>query len=227
MIISDVDKKYNDLVVFEKLNLTIKDHEITAILGPSGCGKTTLLNIISKTTDYSGTIEGNDGKISYLFQSQRLLSNLTVKKNIEYVLRSYLDKQEREKVTNDILKKVELTEFANYYPSQLSGGMAQRVSIARAFAYDSDIMLMDEPFKGLDISLKKKIIDVFLRLYTSDKKTTLFVTHDIDDALIMANRIIVLSSDGKIVLDETINEPFDERDVGMYGDLRAKIYQAI
>ncbi len=227
MIISDVDKKYNDLVVFEKLNLTIKDHEITAILGPSGCGKTTLLNIISKTTDYSGTIEGNDGKISYLFQSQRLLSNLTVKKNIEYVLRSYLDKQEREKVTNDILKKVELTEFANYYPSQLSGGMAQRVSIARAFAYDSDIMLMDEPFKGLDISLKKKIIDVFLRLYKSDKKTTLFVTHDIDDALIMANRIIVLSSDGKIVLDETINEPFDERDVGMYGDLRAKIYQAI
>lgn len=227
MIISDVDKKYNDLVVFEKLNLTIKDHEITAILGPSGCGKTTLLNIISKTTDYSGTIEGNDGKISYLFQSQRLLSNLTVKKNIEYVLRSYLDKQEREKVTNDILKKVELTEFANYYPSQLSGGMAQRVSIARAFAYDSDIMLMDEPFKGLDISLKKKIIDVFLRLYKSDKKTTLFVTHDIDDALIMANRIIVLSSDGKIVLDETINEPFDERDVGMYGDLRAKIYQTI
>lgn len=227
MIISDVDKKYNDLVVFEKLNLTIKDHEITAILGPSGCGKTTLLNIISKTTDYSGTIEGNDGKISYLFQSQRLLSNLTVKKNIEYVLKSYLDKQEREKVTNDILKKVELTEFANYYPSQLSGGMAQRVSIARAFAYDSDIMLMDEPFKGLDISLKKKIIDVFLRLYKSDKKTTLFVTHDIDDALIMANRIIVLSSDGKIVLDETINEPFDERDVGMYGDLRAKIYQAI
>ena len=227
MIISDVDKKYNDLVVFEKLNLTIKDHEITAILGPSGCGKTTLLNIISKTTDYSGTIEGNDGKISYLFQSQRLLSNLTVKKNIEYVLRSYLDKQEREKVTNDILKKVELTEFANYYPSQLSGGMAQRVSIARAFAYDSDIMLMDEPFKGLDISLKKKIIGVFLRLYKSDKKTTLFVTHDIDDALIMANRIIVLSSDGKIVLDETINEPFDERDVGMYGDLRAKIYQAI
>lgn len=227
MNLQNIKKNFGDTIVFSDFSTHIDDNKITAILGPSGCGKTTLLNIIGGLTEYEGTVQRPEGNISYLFQSLRLLPNLTVEKNIDYVLRSYMPKEERRKVVSDLLEKVGLQSYEKFYPAQLSGGMAQRVSIARAFAYDANILLMDEPFKGLDISLKKKIIEIFVKLYEENNRTTLFVTHDIDDALLLADRILVLNSDGKIVVDETIGTPIRERDISSYGILRKKIYDAI
>ena len=227
MILQHIQKKYDENIVFSDFSLEIAENSIIAILGASGCGKTTLLNIIGGLTDYSGTIKKEPGNISYLFQTQRLIPNLTVEKNIDYVLRSYLNKEERKKVIDDYLEKVGLTEYKRYYPAQLSGGMAQRVSIARAFAFDSTLLLMDEPFKGLDIALKKKIIEIFISLYEQSKRTTVFVTHDIDDALLLADRIVVLEKGGNISVDAFIDTPINKRDLSSFGDLRQKIYDAI
>ncbi len=107
------------------------------------------------------------------------------------------------------------------YPKQLSGGMAQRVSLARAFVYPSKILLMDEPFKGLDISLKKHIIKIFQDLFNNDKKTTIFVTHDIEEALLLADRIIVLGDGGIILLDKEL----ESRDDALISNLRRNIYK--
>jgi NitT/TauT family transport system ATP-binding protein len=166
--------------------------------------------------------------ISYIFQNQRLLNNLTVEKNLEYVLKnSGIDKKEIPQKIEEMLKKVKLEDNAKMYPKQLSGGMSQRVSLARAFVYPSKILLMDEPFKGLDISLKKHIIATFKELYSYDAKTTIFVTHDIEEALMLGDRILVLGDNGKIILDREIAESIFERKISAMGELREDIYKII
>ena len=122
----------------------------------------------------------------------------------------------------NILNKTELLTEKDSYPSSLSGGMAQRLSLARAFAYKSDILLMDEPFKGLDISLKKRIIAVFSDLYSTDPKTTVFVTHDIDEAILLADKIIVLGNNS-IVYEKNLHSE-STRNLIDYSDLKEEIY---
>ncbi|NCA91988.1 ABC transporter ATP-binding protein [bacterium] len=204
MLLSNITKKYGDLTVFDDFSIDFVEGEVCGILGASGCGKTTLLNIIAGITDYQGKID-TKYKTSYIFQSTRLLDNLTVFKNLEYVLSgSGLSKEEVSCKIELMLKSVSLWEERNKYPRQLSGGMRQRVSLARAFIYDAPVLLMDEPFKGLDISLKKQIVSLFNRLLQTYKKTTIFVTHDLDDAIALCDRIIVLGIGGKIIIDETV-----------------------
>lgn len=227
MRLDGINKAYGDNVVFRDFGMEIEENKILALLGASGCGKTTLLNIISGVTEFDGTVEKNGDRVSYMFQQPRLIPNLTVYKNLEYVLKANCGKEERSQRIEEILKKVELWDSRNKYPSELSGGMNQRVSLARAFVYDAPLLLMDEPFKGLDISLKKRIIDVFKKLYSSDNRTTVFVTHDIDDAFLLADRIVVLEKGGRLLEDVSISEPFDEREVGSYGELKARIYASI
>lgn len=207
MKIEGLNYNHGTLKLFNNFNLSITNGKVTSILGPSGCGKTTLLNIIA------GAISSYSGKVilppkttmSYIFQDSRLLPWRTVKENIQLVLEK---QQENQLKVNHYLKELELYQFKNYYPHQLSGGMKQRCSIARAFAFPSNMILMDEPFKGLDLALKLNLIDFFNRLWREDERTSIFVTHDIQDALLLGDEIIVLSKK-PTTLFKTYKNPLD------------------
>ncbi len=194
--IQNLEKSYGKLNVFKNFTMRIPKSKITCILGPSGCGKTTLLNILSGILQPdSGSILGIEKQtISYLFQEPRLLDWKTVRGNIEFVLKGTHSKKERHALASKYIRIVGLQNFEDYYPSQLSGGMIQRVAIARAFAYPSEILLMDEPFKGLDIHMKKSVMHAFINLWEKDLRTVLFVTHDIEDAVSLGDEIYLLSS---------------------------------
>ena len=197
--LNNVTKKYNNNVIFESLSFTFKENEITCIMGASGVGKTTLVRMIAGLTNYDGNITNVD-KISYIFQEDRLIPNLTVYQNLEYVIKGiYKEKETRNEIINNILDKIELKEYASYYPSELSGGMAQRVSIARAFIYPSDVLIMDEPFKQMDKELKDKIISEFLSLLKENKRTVIYITHDLEEAKSITNNIYVIENKSLIV----------------------------
>lgn len=191
----NINKSYDGLSIFEDFNIEFQEGKISCILGPSGCGKTTLLNIIGGLIKIdSGTMEGFEGKsFSYIFQEPRLLPWKTVEDNIDFVLSRELSYSERKEKIESLLKLVELEDYANYYPSQLSGGMSQRVSIARAFAVSSQIILMDEPLSGLDQSLKQNILKHFKEIWAKDRRTVLYVTHDNDEATILGDEMFVFS----------------------------------
>ena len=191
--IRNLCKTYGNLTVYDNFNLEIEEGKVTCILGESGSGKTTLLNCIARLTDFSGEIP--ELKCSYVFQSPRLVPNLTVYKNLSLVL------NDSEKI-NAILQKVRLSEKANEYPRNLSGGQAQIAGLARAFLAVSDIILLDEPFASLDLKLKTEMERLFFEIRKADNRTALFVTHDIDEAINVADRIIVLKG-GKTVFDYT------------------------
>lgn len=198
----NVSKKYANTPVYENFSLEIEEGKITCLLGASGCGKTTLLNMLAGLTPYEGKIGNVPERISYIFQEERLLPNLTVKQNVALVLGKKADG----KKISEMLEKVELSGKEDAYPAELSGGQAQRVSIARAFAYPSGLILMDEPFSSLDTALKIRLIDVFCRLWREKKRTAVFVTHDAEEAYMLAHRAVLLD-EGKVVADISENDP--------------------
>lgn len=202
--LNDIYKSYDGNVIYFAFSLSVREGVTTGLLGPSGCGKTTLLNMIGGLVrPEKGEVTGVDGKtFSYIFQEPRLLPWLTVRQNLEFVLPG---KEASEKI-DYFLQLVELQDFADYYPSKLSGGMSQRVSIARAFAMPSDIILMDEPFSGIDVNLKKNIVNKFLQICESDRRTVIYVTHDIDEALEISDDIFVLSK-------SPVNVVFERQDI--------------
>jgi NitT/TauT family transport system ATP-binding protein len=204
--IKDLNKSFNGITLFKDFNLSLAESTITCILGPSGCGKSTLLNIIGKVIlPDSGSLIGFDDKIfSYIFQEPRLLPWKTVRGNIEFVLGGNMSPSQRRSEADRLIHKVQLEGFANYYPSQLSGGMRQRVSIARAFACHSDIILMDEPLNGLDASLKQNMIEWFSQIWKEDRRTVIFVTHNVDEAQLLGDEIIVLSNPPVQVVKRTL-----------------------
>lgn len=191
-----VGKKYGEISVYDGFSLEIEAGKITCLLGPSGCGKTTLLNILAGLVPYEGEIRNIPRRISYIFQEERLLPNLTVRQNIRFVL----GKGARDEDIDSVLEKVELRDKADAYPAELSGGQAQRVSIARAFLYPSELILMDEPFSSLDTALKIRLIDEFIRLWREEKRTAVFVTHDAEEAYMLAHRALILKN-GAITAD--------------------------
>lgn len=193
MKLVNVTKRYGENTVFQDFNLEIAEGEILCILGPSGSGKTTLLNILSGLCSFIGEKENVPQKPSYIFQEPRLLPNLTVEENLRYVGGMVED-------IDKILQQIGLKEKKNSRPKQLSGGEKQRVAIARAFLYNAPLILMDEPFSSLDTPLKIKTAQLFASLWKERKSTAVFVTHDIEEALMLAHRIVVLDS-GKIVAD--------------------------
>lgn len=215
--IDNLNKKYDEISLFRDFSISFTESIITCILGPSGCGKTTLLNIIGGIIrPDKGNLSGFEGKVmSYIFQDPRLLLWKTVRGNIEFVMNSDMPDKERHKESDRLIRLVELEGFDGYYPSQLSGGMRQRVSIARAFACHSDIILMDEPLKGLDIALKQNMIRSFTRIWKTDRRTVIFVTHDVGEALMLGEEIMVMSRPPvEIVAHEINHEPFENRRSG-------------
>lgn len=197
--IRDLIKKFNDHYVFNNLNLDIESDKITVILGKSGCGKTTLLRLISNLEKYdSGSINTNNLKFSYVFQEPRLFPWLTVFENIQAITNLPSDEIYR------MIRMVDLEKFSNSYPDELSGGMKSRVSLARAFAYKPNFLLMDEPFSNLDDFTRVKMQEELLKLYNKENVGILFVTHNIDEALTIADKIIVLK-EGKIYSSCNIN----------------------
>jgi NitT/TauT family transport system ATP-binding protein len=217
MEIKGLYKSYNSLIVFQDLDMRFQENSITCILGPSGCGKTTLLNIISGLTgDYSGRVLGfEDKSFSYIFEEPRLLEWKSVYENMDFALSSAYAKEERKDKIWHYLEMVGLLEFRDYYPRRLSGGMAQRVSAARAFAYPSDILLMDEPFKKLDFRTRVNLIESFLKIWELDRRTVVFVTHSIDEAVLLGNRVYVLSTrPAKVKRSLDIDYPQSQRSLG-------------
>lgn len=183
------------MLVLDDLSIDFPEHKTTCILGPSGCGKTTLLNIIAGIIDSDrGVVIGFDNKdISFVFQEDRLIDWKNVKDNISFVLEGRMDKGQIEINIDKYLRLVNLEEYKYYYPRRLSGGMRQRISILRSFAYPSDVMLMDEPFKSLDVNNKQIVMDFFKELNDKEDKTSILVTHDVEEAINLADCIIILS----------------------------------
>jgi sulfonate transport system ATP-binding protein len=203
--IENVSKRFaNGFIALDDLNLTVDQGEIVSLVGTSGCGKSTLLRIISGL-EYPTVgevfiddelINSPHPKIGLIFQEPRLMPWLTVRENVEFGLDTLpnikFNRLERRDLVDRILERVSLTEFANTLPRQLSGGMAQRVAIARALITKPSILLLDEPFSALDAFIRMKLQDHLLSIWDYDRPTLILVTHDIEEALVLSDRIIVL-----------------------------------
>lgn len=209
----------DSLCAYEKVSFEVQPSEFVCLLGPSGCGKTTLLKTIagletpSEGELFVGSSADNfEPEISMVFQEQGLFPWMTVYKNLAFILQNNpsFSSQEISGLVNEYLGKVGLEKFSSYYPHQLSGGMKQRVSIARAFCTRPEILLMDEPFVFLDFQTRLNLHALLLNLWQSYKKTVVFVTHDIEEAVLLADKVFVMSArPGKIkeIINVTLERP--------------------
>ncbi|MEJ8572483.1 ABC transporter ATP-binding protein [Microbaculum marinum] len=195
----------------EPIDLSVEDNDFITILGPSGCGKSTLLRIIAGLDQpTSGTVELDGQRVSrpgadrgMVFQSYTLFPWLTVKQNICFGLREKgMAKAEQDHIAARFMEEVGLTAFASHFPRMLSGGMQQRTALARALANDPKILLLDEPFGALDHQTRSLMQELLLSIWEQHRKTVLFVTHDIEEAIFMANRVLVMTArPGRIKAD--------------------------
>lgn len=204
---------YEQNTIFDNFDVTFEQGKINVILGGSGVGKTTLLNAIAGIKSYEGQIEGCEGGVSYIFQKDRLIPSISVYKNLDLILKGVVkDKAERKRMIEQTAVDLEIFDVLKSLPSEISGGQAQRVSMARAFLYPSDVMLLDEPFKALDTALKTRLIKQFAALQEKKNKTVVFVTHAIDECLLLADDYFVFDdAPVKIVLQGKINPKKSER----------------
>jgi len=201
--IKQLEKHYDSISVLAGLDLAIPDGAITVVLGPSGCGKTTLLNILAGLDDdYSGSIDGfSDGRASYVFQEDRLLPWRSARDNIAFVLRPLMEAGLARRSSWQALVAVGLEDQADSRPAAMSGGQRRRVALARAFAYPSDFLLLDEPFSSLDLKTRIAVMDLFVDVRAKDGRSAVVVTHDVREAIYLADRIAVLSERPARVLD--------------------------
>lgn len=194
-------------LLFDKFNIEFSGGAINVVLGSSGVGKTTLLNAVTGLIKTENTIENVPDKISYIFQKDRLIPTISVFKNLDLILKAvYSDKNHRRELIENMLERLEISDVAKRLPTEISGGQAQRVAMARAFLYTSELLILDEPFKGLDVALKTRLIESFLDLWQADKRTVIMVTHDVYEALLMADSAYVISGKPvEVVLNEKID----------------------
>lgn len=204
IIFKNFSFSYPDKEIYKNFNAVFFGGKINVVLGASGVGKTTLLNALTGLSGFDGEIENMPKNVSYIFQSDRLVKTISVENNLDFVLKNAIpDKTARKNVIYDMAKLLEISDVLKRLPTEISGGQAQRVQMARAFLYPSEVMLLDEPFKGLDVSLKTRLIKKFLELWGRDGRTVVLVTHDVYDALLMGDKVFVLSGSPADIVYET------------------------
>lgn len=204
IIFKNFSFSYPDKEIYKNFNAVFFGGKINVVLGASGVGKTTLLNALTGLSGFDGEIENMPKNVSYIFQSDRLVKTISVEKNLDFVLKNAIsDKTARKNAIYDMAKLLEISDVLKRLPTEISGGQAQRVQMARAFLYPSEVMLLDEPFKGLDVSLKTRLIKKFLELWGRDGRTVILVTHDVYDALLMGDKVFVLSGSPADIVYET------------------------
>ncbi len=228
----------NEKDVLKDVSLQVARNEFLCILGPSGCGKTTLLRCIAGFEGYEGSVlvNGQERRLPgtdriMVFQDfNQLFPWKTVEKNIQYPLKrqGIRDKAMLKERSEDVLQKVKLSGYEKYYPYQLSGGMKQRVAIAKALALKPEIILMDEPFAALDAMTRNELQDELMRISLEEKCTIIFITHNIQEAIVLGTRILVLAQEGKIVVDEKnrIEKPVTPASEG-YGATWERLHSAL
>ncbi len=194
--LNNISKSYNNEQLFNNFNIEFEENKISCILGPSGLGKTTLVNMIAGIIkqDNGDIILAPNSEFSYVFQEPRLLEWYNVYENIDIVLKRHYNPAKRKQIIEETIELVDLKDFSNYKISELSGGMAQRVSIARALAYPSNILILDEPFKGLDYKLAEDLTSKLKIILSNNKRTVIYITHDIDQALSLSDYIYILNN---------------------------------
>jgi len=225
-------KSYGSLRVLDGLSLTFDPARITVVLGPSGCGKTSLLTIMAGLdADFSGELHGfQAGSMSYVFQEDRLLPWLSARENVAFALRSVMEPALASAVAGDALRAVGLADHVESRPAALSGGMRRRVALARAFAYPSEMLLLDEPFSSLDLRTRIAVMDLFLGLRASDGRGAIVVTHDVREAIYLGDRIVTLSEKPAVTVDDfEVHLARQERSFssGTAADLEARLYASI
>ncbi len=249
--VTDITKTYwsedsnTETKVVLPLSLTIKEGEIVMFLGPSGCGKTTLMRIIGgleKQDQGSITLAGDllagpDRRRGMVFQSYSSFPWLSVRDNIKFGTRYRKDisATEKEEITDHYMNMVGLSTYGNFYTNRISGGMRQRVAIARTLASSPDILLMDEPFGALDAQTREHLQFQLMEINKREKKTTIFVTHDVEEAILLADRVVIFSArPARVVQEIDVNAviPVDDRrdrtaDMQKFFSLRNEILQII
>jgi ABC-type nitrate/sulfonate/bicarbonate transport system ATPase subunit len=203
-----VSRRFGAVEVLQPLSLEIARGEFVAVVGPSGCGKTTLLNILSGYDQPTSGVIAREGNQRMVYQQDGLFPWQTVSENVALGLRHLKDQRERERQVRELLDLIRLDGFENHYPHQLSGGMKQRVELARALAGDSDTLLMDEPFSSLDYLARMRMRQELSRILEERPRTVVLVTHDLEEAAQLADRVIVLTErPSRIRCELTIREP--------------------
>lgn len=232
--------KVRRVVALDGVSLSVREGELLCLVGPSGCGKSTLLRMLAGLeTASSGTVDfdlDHDGRPlrAMVFQEQGVFPWMSVLDNAAYGLRvGRTPRKEREARANEYLLALGLDGFQRMFPRQLSGGMRQRVNVARAFAVESAVLLMDEPFGSLDAQTRMVVQYDFLRLWRERKKTVVFVTHDIDEAIFLADRVVVMTKRPgqiKTIIDVGLPRPRDIRslyDNPEFGRIRALVWKEL
>ena len=236
--VMNLTKKFDDLLVLDQISFDVKKGEFLCIVGPTGCGKTTFLNSLTKLYQpTSGEIlinnepvDLNKHSVAYIFQEYSTMPWLTVEENVRFGLEiKHTDQETTDRKVNEYLEVVGLTKYRKYYPDQLSASMLQRVSIARAFATEPELLLMDEPYGQLDIELRFRLEDELVKLWQLTKTTVLFITHNIEEAVYLGNKIMILTNKPTTVKTTLINELPRPRDIAdpQFIELRNKVTELI
>jgi len=236
LILEDIGHRYGELVVLEDIRLAVDSGERLAIVGPSGCGKSTLLFIAGgllrplrgRVLLEGAPPEGCLNPLTFVFQDFALLPWRTVAGNVALVLEGRLSRRVRRERVREVLAQAGLSEFARAFPRELSGGMRQRVGIARALAVRPAVLLMDEPLSALDAQTRELLMEEFLALWQRHRTTTLYVTHNLDEAVRIADRICVLSRrPGRIRAVLEVEVPLAEREHPRYAEYLLRLKKRI